>query len=101
MKQNYEVEANKLAHAIDIAIETFRQFPPQNLEKHHIDHFINVYQEWKEMTLHPEPKFKTVTSLKYKIHDVFTYFQEAEGETVEQFWKRISLEKLKINFLKF
>jgi hypothetical protein len=30
-----------------------------------------------------------MSSLKYKEEDVFIYFQEASGETVNEFWKRI------------
>ena len=35
-----------------------------------------------------------MTSLKYDIESVFTYFQEGAGPTVEYFWNRIAEEKL-------
>ena len=90
----YEIEAQKLAKAIDIAIEAFNKYIPENFEQKHLDHIINCYLEWKKEILNPEPKYRNLTSLKYKINDVFTLFQEDKGETVEYFWKRINESEL-------
>lgn len=93
-KKTYEGEARKLGLAIDIAIESFKQKCPQNFNKTHQDHIISTYQNWKESCLNPNPQFKTLTSLKYTINDVFSYFQEGAGPTVEYFWKRVKEQGL-------
>ena len=93
-KRTYQDEALKLAQAIDIAIEAFKVECPKEFEKSHQEHFISCYTDWKEKCLNPEPQFKNLTSLKYSINDVFTYFQEGTGKTVEYFWKRIKEEGL-------
>jgi hypothetical protein len=93
-KRTYEAEATKLGLAIDIAIEAFRSECPPEFEKKDQEHFIRCYAEWKEQCLNPEPQFKNLASLKYSINDVFTYFQESAGPTIEYFWKRITEEGL-------
>lgn len=94
--RSYESEAKKLAAAIDIAIEAFQNECPSNFESHHQEHFINTYKGWKESCLNPEDKFKNLGSLKYTIQDVFTFFQEGSGPTVEYFWNK--LEKAGLDF---
>lgn len=93
-RKTYEEEAKKLAKAIDIAIEAIRKYCPSEFDKSHQEHFISCYSDWKTEYLNPEPQFKTLGSLKYSIQDVFTYFQEGTGLTVEYFWKRIKEERL-------
>lgn len=93
-RRTYQEEANKLAAAIDIAIEAFTLVCPPNVEKSQQEHFISCYSEWKERCLNPDPRFKNLTSLQYSINDVFTYFQEGTGQTVEYFWKKIDEVKL-------
>jgi hypothetical protein len=90
----YQEEADRLAKAIDLAIESFEKYCPAGFEKHHLDHTISCYQEWKKKCLNPEPRYRNLSSIKYSIQDVFTYFQEAGGDTVEYFWKRINEEGL-------
>jgi len=94
MKKTYEEEANNLAQAIDIAIEKLQKHPPKEFQTAHIEHFINTYSDTKNKALNPEPQFKKISSLKYHIQDVFTYFQESTGEAVEQFWRGIQEHKL-------
>lgn len=93
-KRTYQEEANKLSIAIDIAIEAFKLECPPDFNKDDQEHIISCYTDWKEKCLNPEPQFKNLTSLKYSINDVFTYFQEGKGKTVEYFWKRIKEEGL-------
>jgi len=93
-RRNYQEEANKLAAAIDLAVESFEKYCPKEFDKKSLDHTISCYEEWKEMTLNPEPKYKSLASLKYQIESVFTYFQEATGETVEYFWKKLQERNL-------
>lgn len=88
-RKTYQEEANKLATAIDIAIEAFNAECPPDFEKSHQEHTISRYADWKEICLNPEPQFKNLAALKYVIHDVFAYFQEGTGKTVEYFWKKI------------
>ena len=93
-KKIYEDEAIKLSKAIDIAIEAFEKYPPEIWTKDILTHVINCYREWKDDALNPEPKFKKITSLKYIIESVFTYFEESNGKDVEYFWKQIKEQNL-------
>ena len=53
-----------------------------------------MYKESKNNVIIPEPQYKNLASLKHHIQDVFTYFQEGSGDTVEYFWNRIIEENL-------
>jgi len=93
-KSNYDVQAAYLAIAIEIAITAFKFHPPVDWNQANIDHIIGFYIERKRRTLYPEAKFKKIASLKYLVNDVFTYFQEAGGNTVSFFWQEIEKSKL-------
>ena len=93
-KKTYEEEAIKLSIAVDIAIEAFEKYQPEIWSEVELNHIIGCYQEWKSMALNPQPEFRKIASLKYKINDVFTYFQEASGREVEYFWKQIREQNL-------
>ncbi len=88
-RKSYQEEAERLAKAIDIAIDAFKTHLPKEWEEKHLHHTVSCYREWKENALYPHPQFKKIASLKYQIEDVLTYFQEASGATVEYFWKHI------------
>ncbi|MBK6398413.1 MAG: hypothetical protein IPF75_09140 [Bacteroidetes bacterium] len=94
MRQNYETEAIKLAKAVDIAIDSYTKYPPKGFSQENLDHVVNLHYEWKNSILNPEPKFKKLASLKFEIQNVFTYFQEGTGDTVEYFWRQLSKENL-------
>lgn len=90
----YNDATENLIKAIDIAIESFKEYLPKNTDEKTVMHFINCYKEWKEKTLNPLPQFRTLKSLSYKINDVFTYFQECAGEEVNYFWDKIKEHNL-------
>jgi hypothetical protein len=46
-RRSYQEESEKLAIAIDIAIEAFRTHTPKDWERQHLDHTTSVYQEFK------------------------------------------------------
>ena len=101
MTEKYKIASENLAKAADIAIAVFQKFPPAGWNEHYvtkeknqITHFIDLYKEWKEHFLNPDPKFATLQSLKYRVEDVFTYFQEGHGKCVEEFWKEIKAQNL-------
>lgn len=94
MRKDYDTEAIKLAKAVDIAIDSFIKFPPKDFTKENVDHFVNLYSKWKNSVINPEPKFRKIASLKFHIQDVFTYFQESDGEAVEHFWRQLGKENL-------
>lgn len=93
-KKTYETESLNLAKACEIAIEALEKFPPSIWDEKTIRHVLNCYIDWKDKVLNPEPKFKNLGSLKYKINDVFTFFQEGSGDFVEYFWKEIKNKNL-------
>lgn len=88
-KESYEIQAINLIKAIDIAIDAFNKFPPEKFHPEHIEHTINCYLDWKNNILNAESEYKNLKSLKYDIENVFTFFQESSGKTVEYFWDSI------------
>jgi hypothetical protein len=94
MGLKYDEEASKLAKAIDIAIEAAEKYVPEKEDKTTQEYFIKAYKMFKEDLLQSRKEYKNLTSLKYRITEVFTYFQEGRGETVEYFWKRLKEENL-------
>ncbi|MDR1730049.1 MAG: hypothetical protein LBR52_05240 [Prevotellaceae bacterium] len=89
VSEKYNEAAKNLIKAIDIAIDVVRQYPPKGYESNHIAQFISTYLDIKKSIVNPDPQYMKMSSLKYKEEDVFIYFQEASGETVNEFWKRI------------
>ncbi len=94
MKRNYEEEAKRLSQAIDIAIESMVRYTPIGMEGAELDRFVDFYKETKASCFNPDPKFRSLASLKYSIDDIFTYFQEAHGPAVEYFWQKIKAADL-------
>jgi len=93
-KRDYTTEATRLAKAIDIAVEAFTKYPTKNCSKDILDSMIKTYQEDKENVLNPEPRFRSLASLKYIITGVFFYFNEASGPDVEYFWQQLQEQQL-------
>jgi hypothetical protein len=94
LKKEYATEANRLAKAIDIAIEAFRRYPLEGWDDKQIEHVVNVYAEWKYSALNPAPEYRKIVSLNYRIQDALTFFQEGTGQATDYFWKRIAAEEL-------
>jgi hypothetical protein len=88
-KRNYKDESERLAKAIDIAIESFQKYTPKGFDNGHVEHFVNQYKATKSSCLNPESQYANLKSLKYSQQDVFTYFQESSGDTVEYFWEKV------------
>jgi hypothetical protein len=84
-EEKYLIAIGNLFKAIDLAIYSFNKFPPIQLG----DDFVDFYKGLKNKILNHEKKFKNMTSHKYNIEAVFTYFQECSGPDVEEFWKQI------------
>lgn len=93
-RKTYEAEAIKLAKAIDFALEAFRVESPSAWDLSQVEHVILCYKEWKDSCLNPAAQFKKLSSLQYLENDVFTYFNESTGPTVEYFWNKIKEDKL-------
>lgn len=85
----YEEQAENLLKAIDIAMETVVNFPPNGFNERHIQLFLETYNRVKNQIIEADPKYMNLGSLKYKIQVVFTYFNEGSGTTVNEFWKSI------------
>lgn len=90
-KFNYDDEANKLAQAIDIAIESFKMYPPDGFDEKQLTH---VYEKYKTAVLSPKKRFRNKSGLNQSTYEVFTYFQEGHGNTVNVFWDKINESKL-------
>jgi hypothetical protein len=87
--KKYIEQSDHLIKAIEIAIDVLKKIPPKGFEEHDTRSFVGFYAGCKESLVNPDPKYSNLASLKYDIEAVFTYFNEASGETVNEFWKRI------------
>lgn len=96
----YELQAQKFAKAIDIAIAIIsnsKEFDEKARQLH-----ISGGLQMKQMALFPEPLFKKLSSLQYLEKAFFTFWNESQGEAVTDFWKKITEAELgysKINIL--
>ena len=88
-RRTYQEEVEKLCRAIDISIDSYKSHPPKDWTPEIVNMVTSNLEKDKLSRIEAEPKFRTLASLKYDIEAVFTYFQEATGETVEYFWKKI------------
>ncbi len=93
-RRSYREEVDKLCRAIDIAIDTYKSHPPPEWTIDNINFATDMLEKDKSRRINCEPRFRSLASLKYDIDAVFTYFQEATGNTVEYFWKKIKEENL-------
>ena len=62
-KTNYNAQAEVLIKIIDIAIECFKNYPPEEFEESHIKRCIDVLTNDKNKVINPEPRFKNFQSL--------------------------------------
>lgn len=92
--EKYIEQSTNLIKAIDIAIDVIRTTPPKGLNQQHVQVLLESYNGFKKQIIEAEPKFQTLASLKYDIENVFTYFQESSGETVNKFWEKIKEAEL-------
>lgn len=92
--EKYIEQSKNLIKAIDIAIEAYKHFPPKGFNEQHLKIMLQNKESDKNSLLNPEPKYANLGSLKYTIQDVFTYFNEGTGETVNEFWRRIKESNL-------
>jgi hypothetical protein len=93
-QDNYDIAASNLLTAADYAIESFKRFLPKHFDENQTKQFINSYEMFKNIIINAKPEFKTMASLKFDIENIFTYFQEGSGDTVEYFWKKINENNL-------
>lgn len=91
-RTTYEQRANELAQAIDIAVSVLQE--SLDLPEAERTAFINFSLECRNFALRPEPAFKKVASLNYIKDDVLTYWNEAPGAHVQEFWARIQQANL-------
>lgn len=89
-KSTYEEQAKRLVVAIEIAINSLQILPPSNWDETSIQQAINTYLSFKNSLINPEPRYRNIKSLRYLENDVFTYFQESSGKTVDFFWEQIN-----------
>lgn len=90
----YDESSKNLVIATGIAIDALKKYPPVTWHDNTVKDVLNTYLEFKSNIENAKAEYRNLKSLKYKIDDVFTYFQEASGECVEQFWKEIKAQNL-------
>ena len=86
--KKYIEARDNLVKSIDLANEVLLEYP-HGRTKEDVEGSVEFNNETKELALNAEKKFQTLQSLKYLIEDFFTYFQEAAGPDVDEFWRRI------------
>lgn len=96
--KKYIEARDNLTKAIDLANEALLKYPNGKEKQEFVyDGISYTVLEWtikwlnevKKRRLNEEKKYETLQSLKYSIEDVFTYFQEAAGPDVDEFWRLI------------
>lgn len=96
--KKYIEARDNLIKAIDLANEALLKYPNGKEKQEFVyDGISYTVLEWtikwlnevKKRRLNEEKKYETLQSLKYSIEDVFTYFQEAAGPDVDEFWRLI------------
>ena len=96
--KKYIEARDNLVKAIDLANEALLKYPNGKEKQGFVyDGISYTVLEWmikwlnevKNRRLNEEKKYETLQSLKYSIEDVFTYFQEAAGPDVDEFWRLI------------
>ncbi len=95
-KIKYDLEAESVSRIIDIAIDSIRKNPPDEFEQHHIELFVNGYQDYKSKVENPAPEYHNLKSLKSIRNDILIYFQEGCGDAVEEFWREIKTNKIRV-----
>lgn len=89
------IEATQnLSKAAEIAIESLEKFPPKEYDLDSYKHILYCCKERLFFINNPEPKYQNLRSLKYLEEDVFIRFKECNGESIEEFWRRIKEENL-------
>jgi hypothetical protein len=81
----YLKSVENLSKAIDIAINVLQEIPPKGFDSSHVKQFVASYLDFKNNAENPEPQFRNLKSLSYVSNDVFTFFQEVSGDTVNAF----------------
>lgn len=101
--KKYIEARDNLIKAIDLANEALLKYPNGKEKQEFVyDGISYTVLEWtikwlnevKKRRLNEEKKYETLQSLKYSIEDVFTYFQEAAGPDVDEFWRLIKESNL-------
>ena len=96
--KKYIEARDNLVKSIDLAKEALLKYPNGKEKQEFVyDGISYTVLEWnikwlnevKNRRLNEEKKYETLQSLKYSIEDVFTYFQEAAGPDVDEFWRLI------------
>jgi hypothetical protein len=86
----YDERARDLLKAMDIADDVRAAIPDASLTaaQQRLDaEFLN---QLRESIRNPEPPFRNRASLRYLEEEFFTYWNEAIGRDVEEFWRRIA-----------
>jgi hypothetical protein len=86
----FQTELENLNLACDIAIQSYKKFPMKGCTNEDIAWFISCRTETKKRLIDRQKPFNTLASLKYVREEIFSYFQEGLGQTVDEFWKLIS-----------
>lgn len=90
----YKIRSQELIQAIEIAVDAFQKVPPEDFNSGDVASICTSYREMKGMIEDAEKHFQNLESLRYTEDAVFTYFQEAHGNCVNEFWKMIKAAEL-------
>ena len=105
--KKYIEARDNLIKAIDLANEALLRYPNgkdkqkfvyDGVSYTELEWMIKWHNEIKDRRLNEEKKYETLQSLKYTIEDVFTYFQEGAGPDVNEFWRLIKPNLLRLKF---
>ena len=87
VSKKYQERAEQIANAIDIAETVVSK--SKLLDDKTREHFIKWGREMKQMALNPRLPFNKVVSLKYLESDFLSFWNEEQGEDVDEFWTEV------------
>jgi len=91
-KRLYENELTAFVKLVQLAIESYTQYPPYAQE--HVDSTVRHLEHERSEAINGPGKYRNLRSLDQRVDDILIYFNEGAGTTVDYFWKRIKEEGL-------
>lgn len=92
--EKFKKKLSQIQKVCEIATDSFIKNRPNNLDENSFKMIIKFYQDSSNELNNIEKKYQNLQSLKYLENDIFIYFNESSGKTVNYFWERIKEENL-------
>lgn len=92
--EKFKKKLSQIQKVCEIATDSLIKNRPNILDENSYKMIIKFYQDSSNEWNNVEKKYQNLQSLKYLENDIFIYFNESSGKTVDYFWERIKEENL-------